>query len=302
MFEFLLAFVWHVCRRGTPPAPRESAGNPFEDVRFVLGEGLVWTSPCPPRSGGDVRVGRVFVMPQTCLYANTSVTVHPMATHLRDNTTISSAADVCASIAGALDSEPQTKQLAPTWDSLTTKADGLVLARRNAERTLARARARLAVLDAVWDPEVAAFGRDIVDQSGGNREAPLYKRFFKTVTPSGAQDFGMDREVQQGRDWLAELNREPNEPIAVKWSPRLKHVTDNLADGVTARKNALQTLGLQGTAEELFIEDVNRELDILEGELLKLFPGQPKRVAAFLEATRPSTTRRNESESTSGNG
>ena len=225
-----------------------------------------------------------------------------MATHLRDNTTISFAADVCASIAGAVESDPQTKHLAPTWDALTTKADGLVLDRRNAERTLARARARLAVLDAVWDPEVAAFGRDIVDQSGGNREAAPYTRFFKTVTPSGAQDFGIDREVQQGRDWIAELNRDPNEPIAVKWSPRLKHVTDDLADGATARRNALQTLGLQGTAEELFIDDVNREIDILEGELLKLFPGQPKRVAAFLESTRPSTKRRTESEANSGNG
>ena len=37
--------------------------------------------------------------------------------------------------------------------------------------------------------------------------------------------------------------------------------------------------------------DVNRELDVLEGELLKLFPGQPKRVAAFLEATRPASRR-----------
>lgn len=219
-----------------------------------------------------------------------------MATHLRDNATITSTADVCASIAGALDSDPQTTQLAPKWDALTAKADGLVLARRNAERTLARARSRLAVLDALWDPEVAAFGRDIVDQSGGNREAAPYTRFFKTVTPSGAQDFGIDREVQQGRDWIAELNRDSNEPIAVKWSPRLKHVTDNLADGSTARRNALQALALQGTAEELFLDDVNREIDILEGELLKLFPGQPKRVAAFLDATRPATKRRHESE------
>ena len=225
-----------------------------------------------------------------------------MATHLRDNATIPFVADVCASIAGALDSDPQTKQLASIWDSLTTKADGLVLGRRNAERTLARARSRLAVLDALWDPEVAAFGRDMVDQSGGNREAAPYTRFFKTVTPSAAQAFGIDREVQQGRDWIAELNRDPNDPIAVKWSPRLKHVTDNLAEGATARRNALQTLGLQGTAEELFIDDVNRELDILEGELLKLFPGQPKRVAAFLEATRPSTRRHSEPESNSETG
>jgi hypothetical protein len=214
-----------------------------------------------------------------------------MATHLRDNATIQFAADICASIAGALDSDPQAKHLAPLWDSLTAKGDALVLTRRTAERTLARARAKLAVFDALWDPEIAAFGRDVVDQSGGKRDQAPYTRFFKNVSPSAAQDFGIDREVQQGTEWIAELGRDPNEPLAVKWTPRLKLVNENLANGSTVRRNALQTVALQGTAEELFIADVNRELDILEGDLLKLFPGQPKRVAAFLEATRPSTRR-----------
>lgn len=214
-----------------------------------------------------------------------------MATHLRDNATIQFAADICASIAGALDSDPQAKQLAPLWDSLMAKGDALVLARRTAERTLARSRAKLAVLDALWDPEIAAFGRDVVDQSGGKRDQAPYTRFFKNVSPSAAQDFGIDREVQQGNEWLAELARDPNEPLSVKWTPRLKSVNDNLAHASTGRRNALQAVALQGTAEELFIADVNRELDILEGDLLKLFPGQPKRVAAFLESTRPSTRR-----------
>lgn len=214
-----------------------------------------------------------------------------MTTHIRDNATIQFTADVCASIAAALDSDPQAKQLAPLWDSLTAKSDALVQARRTSERTLARARAKLAVLDALWDPEVAAFGRDVVDQSGGKRDQAPYTRFFKSVTPSAAQDFGIDREVQQGHEWLAELGRDPNEPLAVKWTPRLKLVNDSLANASNGRRNALQAVALQGTAEELFIADVNRELDILEGDLLKLFPGQPKRVAAFLEATRPSTRR-----------
>lgn len=214
-----------------------------------------------------------------------------MATHLRDNTTIHSAADNCASIAGGLDSDPQAKHLAPLWNSLTSKGDALVTSRRSAERTLGRARAKLVVMDALWDPEIAAFGRDVVDQSGGKRDQAPYTRFFKNVTPSAAQDFGVDREVQQGHDWIAELGRDPNEPLAIKWLPRLKIVTNNLAEAAQNRRNALQAIALQGTAEELFIDDVNRELDIVEGELLKLFPGQPKRVSAFLESTRPTTKR-----------
>jgi hypothetical protein len=36
----------------------------------------------------------------------------------------------------------------------------------------------------------------------------------------------------------------------------------------------------------LFIDDVNREIDRLEGDLKKLFPGEPDRVASYLAATR----------------
>jgi hypothetical protein len=210
-----------------------------------------------------------------------------MATHLRENTSAQTAADACASIAGALDSDDATKHLAPLWDALAAKGDALAAERRKLERSLARARARLAVADAQWDPEVAAFGRDIVDRTDGRRDRPPYTRFFKDVSPSEAQDFGVEREVKQGRAWLDELGREPNEPLAEKWAPRLSKVTDKLSLAATNRADGLRALALQGTAEELHVEAVNLELDKLEGELLKLFPGQPKRIAAFLEATRP---------------
>jgi hypothetical protein len=37
----------------------------------------------------------------------------------------------------------------------------------------------------------------------------------------------------------------------------------------------------------LLIDDVNREIDRLEGDLKKLFPDAPNRVASYLAATRP---------------
>ncbi len=143
-----------------------------------------------------------------------------MATHFRSNLAIVTVADNCAAVAGGLDSDPEAKQLAPLWDALTTKADSLALNRRTLERTLGRARAVVHVLDARWDPEIGAFGRDVVDQSDGKRDKPPYTRFFKEVAPSVAQNFGVDREVKQGQDWIAELARDPNEPLATKWTPK----------------------------------------------------------------------------------
>jgi len=79
----------------------------------------------------------------------------------------------------------------------------------------------------------------------------------------------------------------------VKWTPRLEKVNGALDTASTNRGNAIRGLALHATGEALYIEDINLELDKLEGDLLKLFPGQPKRVAAFLDATR---TKRKRSE------
>jgi hypothetical protein len=214
-----------------------------------------------------------------------------MATHLRSGTSPQAAADICAAIADGLTCDDTTKHLAPLWESLAGKGDALSTEQRKLTRALGRARARLAVADALWDPEVAAFGRDVVDKTGGRRDAPPYTRFFKNVSPSAAQDFGIDREVKQGREWLDELARDPNEPLASKWSSRLGAVTEKLEAASKERKNGLRALALQSTSEELYVEDINLEIDRLEGDLMKLFPGQPKRVAAFLEATRPKRRR-----------
>lgn len=206
------------------------------------------------------------------------------------------AADICSAIADGLVSDEITAHLAPVWEMMAAKGDALAAERRKRERTLGRARARLAVADSRWDPEVAAFGRDIVDRTDGRRDKPPYTRFFKDVAPSEAQAFGIDREVKQGHAWLDELARNPDEPLAIQWTPRLGAVTGTLEACAQARVDGLRALALQDTAEELYVEDINLELDRLEGDLKKLFPGQPKRVAAFLEPTRPRRKRGAEDE------
>jgi hypothetical protein len=54
------------------------------------------------------------------------------------------------------------------------------------------------------------------------------------------------------------------------------------------RNDCLRALEPLRTSVLLLIDDANRELDRLEGDLKKSFPGAPERVASYLAATRPS--------------
>jgi hypothetical protein len=188
----------------------------------------------------------------------------------------------------AVSSDPETAALAPTWLALRDEGDAQVKARSDADRSLTRARALLAVCDAKWDATVAAFGRATVDASGGRRDQPPYTRFFGKVTPSSVQNFGIQREIDCARGWLVELARNPNEPLAQTWTPKLQAATDQLESAFKQRNDCLRALEPLQTAVLLLIEDVNRELNRLEGDLKKLFPGSAARVASYLAATRPS--------------
>jgi hypothetical protein len=209
-----------------------------------------------------------------------------MGTHIRESVSIGVVADQVDAIAAGLESDPATRALAPTWVSLRDKADGLAQGRRDLDRTAHRARTALAVVDAAWDESVAAFGRAVVDVSQGRRDQPSYLRFFDKVAPSKVQLFGAGREVETAHGWLVELARNPNEPLAQTWTPRLTAATDALEAACKARSESVKALAPHQTSVVLFIDDVNRELDRLEGDLKKLFPGASERVASYLSATR----------------
>jgi len=211
-----------------------------------------------------------------------------MATHLRESTSIETIADVCDAIAAGLESDPATSHLSPVWCRLTEEADRLVTEKRTLERNTRRARAQLVVADARWDSEVAAFGRAVVDASSGNRTIPPYTRFFNKTPPSNAQTFGYEREIALGRQWIAELNREPDEPLAKTFLPRLETATQTLQNALERRTSAASAFERHRTSVILLREAINREIDITEGELLKLFPGERTRVASYLAASRPS--------------
>jgi len=68
--------------------------------------------------------------------------------------------------------------------ALRDKADGLAKVDSDLDRAALRARSRLTVVDGQWDETVAAFGRAVVDASGGRRDQLPYARFFPKAAPS----------------------------------------------------------------------------------------------------------------------
>lgn len=119
------------------------------------------------------------------------------------------------------------------------------------------------------------------------RDQAPYTRFFAKVSPSKAQTFGIQREIETARAWLVELGRDPGELLATTWTPKLKAATDELEMTINQRNDCLRALEPLRTSVLLFTEDVNRELNCLEGDLKKIFPNNPDRVASYLSATRP---------------
>jgi hypothetical protein len=213
-----------------------------------------------------------------------------MATHIPDGASVKVVVDAVDATCAALEGDPETSGLAPTWLGLRDKADGLGKARSDCDRSALRARARLAVCDVKWDATVAAFGRSVVDAAGGRRDQPPYTRFFAKAAPSLVQKFGIQREIESARDWLVELARNPAELLSLTWTPRLKDATDLLEAAFNQRNETVKAIGPLQTSVVLFIDEVNRELDRLEGDLKKLFPGAPERVGSYLAATRSDRT------------
>ena len=108
------------------------------------------------------------------------------------------------------------------------------------------------------------------------------------LTPDdpGSVDLFSDKEIELATSWLAELARDPSEALAQTWTARLKTATDGLQTACTQRDQAVAALGPHHTSVALLVGEVNAELDRLEGDLKKLFPGDANRVASYLAATR----------------
>lgn len=209
-----------------------------------------------------------------------------MATHLRDHTSAADGADISDEIAGGLEADEATAALAATWNGLAARGDAVALARRTARRTSGRARAREKVIDARWDRHDSAFGRAVLDASGGKRTEEPYATFFGKAPPSAVNAYGIEREVEMGRSYVALLAGDIGAALRAAWSAGWTTVNDALAAASRAKKDAVLAEAPHDAAETLYIDDINKELDRLEGDLLKIFPGDRATVDAFLAPTR----------------
>lgn len=207
-----------------------------------------------------------------------------MATHVRSNLSIDLAVEIADAIAAALSTDPETEGLAPPWAALVTRGDALAGRIREQRRVAKRARARVTVADAAWDKVLRAFERAVIDLAGGSRDMPVYKTYFRTATGAEITRFGIDREVEFGRATVTLLTTHiaPLSP----WADKIGPATDTLESASRARIDAVHAMGPLLTAQYLYVEDLNTELDRLEGGLLTTFPGDAKRVASYLSATR----------------
>jgi hypothetical protein len=66
-----------------------------------------------------------------------------------------------------------------------------------------------------------------------------------------------------------------SEPLAQTWTPKMKEATNALEMAFTQRNDTVKALAPLQTSVVLLIDDVNRELDRLEGDLKKVFPASP---------------------------
>jgi hypothetical protein len=119
-----------------------------------------------------------------------------MTAHIREGSSVQVVVDVVDGTTAALETDPDTASLAPPWTVMRDGADSLAANGRQLDRNTLRARSVLHVLDTQWDATVAAFGRAVVDASGGRRDQSTYMRFFAKTTPSAAQDLGIPKEIE----------------------------------------------------------------------------------------------------------
>lgn len=215
-----------------------------------------------------------------------------MATHLRDDISIEELADICDEITAGLELDEETKHLGSTWSDFTARADALSARQQKQDRRLRRAQIGVLVRDGRWDTEEAAFGRAVVNATDGKRDRDPYTRFFKELAPSSVQDLAPDVEVSLANGWIQELQRVAGDPLAETWVPRLQAVTEALQLSLLERDGANNAQRPIDIEKGSLLQEINKAIDVLEGDLLRLFPGQTKRVKSFLSPTRPERTSR----------
>ena len=162
-------------------------------------------------------------------------------------------------------------------------SDASRAARRRRSTSMNRSRTRA---PGRWGRHDSAFGRALLDAASGKRENAPYSLFYGATPPSAINAYGVDRQVETGRTFLRLLAADSGAALRAAWAAGWEAVNEALATASRAKKDATLAEAPHSVAEALYVDDVNKELDRLEGDLLKRFPGDRATVDAFLAPTR----------------
>lgn len=203
----------------------------------------------------------------------------------------SDAADICDAVAAGLEASETTRAFATVWTVLALRGDEIATQGRNHRRATGRARAREKVADFNWDRNNLGFSRSVLDASNGRRDTAPYTTFYPVAAPSKINEYGIDREVEIGRGIVSILASDAGAPFRDAWESRWAANNEALASAARTKKDAILAQATFSANETLYIEEINRELDRLEGDLLRAFAGERDSVDAFLAPTRPTPKR-----------
>lgn len=190
-----------------------------------------------------------------------------------------------------MDASENTRVFATAWTALFLRGDEFAAQGRYHRRATGRARAREKVADVNWDRNNLGFSRFTLDASNGRRDAAPYTTFYPVAAPSKINEYGIDREVEIGRGIVSILASDAGAPFRAAWESRWAANNEALASAARTKKDAILAQATFSANETLYIEEINRELDRLEGDLLRLFAGERDSVDAFLAPTRPTPKR-----------
>ncbi|MSP60305.1 MAG: hypothetical protein EXR72_08185 [Myxococcales bacterium] len=170
------------------------------------------------------------------------------------------------------------------------ESDSIAIARRKAQRLLARANALVKSADAFADDNVREFGKDVLAEVRMDRNAPLFRAFFP-VRPGVIVDLALEPEMVEFVRIVGVLE-EKSTPADLRkeWLPRCRAILVRGEKALEERKRALSGVSSSAAAVAdwmVRLDGIRREID----GALTTHAAQKGLVHSFNDRFFPSVTR-----------
>lgn len=217
-----------------------------------------------------------------------------MSTKLRASISATLLADIVFETHLGISTDPETQDLAGSWQTFLQKTDALSTRFHEIDRSMRGVRMRLRVANAQHNALLKRFNRALLDAVDGNRKSTLFTQFFGTHSISEIITFGTQRVVTESKRILAILQTAqtttPDSKIAelaARFVGPFSTAIETLVRLNNERAEQLQKQTLLRIEKNQAVEDFNRALNSLEGALLQKFPADTARVGSYLKASQP---------------